>query len=344
MKQKLWLLAALVISVTMWAAPAFAQDMGDSYLPLDYYRDNVDVAADEENFYWVMYEQGDGWEYGREVLWQAPRQGGEPKRLYEAVHIYSLAYADGNLYFIANGKLIKYDVAAGESITLAASALAPVVYQGNIYYLKLISDWHRQLCRQPAGGGSEEMLADYATRYWFSEGRICYTQGNTGYVPDAWLPINNVGSLPLAGGKPDKGYYTYAFAWADGWYYCLDEVSVKEKNVESASFGTEQGKLYRWRWQNGQREYEQILLLPQGSRFDTVQLVDGTFYYTMKTQMAHGHATSGLYAYDVEADGLPRQLTDCKVADFYVFGDQAVHKEPWYGPAVPQWQVLNLAK
>lgn len=338
MKKQLWLLLALAISVMMWAAPAWAQDTDESYLPLCYYRENVNVAADETNFYWT-----DG-----EDIWQVARQDGDKTQIYTAHSIKYLSYANGSLFCIADGRLIQYDIATGKSKQLAEWADKPAVYQGYVYYLKNISAWHQQLCCKTAGGGTEYMLADYANCYWFSEGRVCWRQGVSGYMPGS----DFIGSLPLGGngGTPTKGYYTYAFAWADGWYYCLDEASVKEKNVVSNSFAAKQGKVYRWRWHNGQREYEKILLLPEGSCFDNVQVVDGTLYYTMRVYSEYttgrmGVSTSSLYACDVAGDGLPRRLTDCKVGDFYVFGDQVVYKEAWwYGETRPTWQVLDLAK
>lgn len=335
MKKQLWLLLAVIISVTMWAAPAWAAETDESYLPLCYGRFVVMCAADAENFYWVT---ADEWSASQSVLWQVPRQGGDKTRLYTAEGIKYLNCAEGSLYFIASGSLIKYDIASGESKKLSEWATKPAVYQGSVYYLKYISEWHQQLCRQPLQGGTEEMLADYANRYWFSEGRVCWRQGVSGYFPGN----DFIGSLPLTGGKPTKGYYTYAFDWADGWYYCCDKVDMTD--------GKGQGKLYRWRWNNGQREFEKILLLPSGSNFYKQQVVGGTVYYTMRVYSEYtpgrmGVSTSPLYAYDIEADGLPRKLTDVKVDDFYVFGDQVVYKEAWwYDGTRPEWQVLDLAK
>ncbi len=332
MKKQLWLLLALVIGVTMWAAPALAAEPGETYLPLCYGRNTVMCAADETNFYWTDSEN----------VWQAPRQGGDKTRLYAAKGIKYLSCANGSLYFIAEGSLIKYDLATGESKKLSEWVTKPAVYQGSVYYLKCISEWHTQLCRQPMQGGTEEMLADHVSCYWFSEGRVCYTEGSSFDLAGEYLYGNAAYSLPLAGGAAAAGYYTYASDWADGWYYCKDVVSTGDY------YG--RGKLYRWRWQNGQREFEKILLLQDMSRLDIVQVVDGTVYYTMQTYSEYtpgrfGTATSPLYAYDIEADGLPRRLTDCKVSDFYVFGEQVVYKEArWYDGTWPEWQVLDLTK
>lgn len=339
MKKQLWLLLALVISVTMWAAPAWAAETDESYLPLCYGRFAVMCAADTENFYWVT---ADEWSASQSVLWQVPRQGGDKTRLYTAEGIKYLNCAEGSLYFIASGSLIKYDIASGESKKLSEWVTKPAVYQGSVYYLKYISEWHQQLCRQPLQGGTEEMLADYASSYWFSEGRVCYMERAHFDSTGKYLSGHAVYSLPLASGAPATGYHTYASDWADGWYYCTDVVNTE--NI----YG--QGKLYRWRWQNGQREFEKVLLLPEYNRFDNIQVVDGTVYYTMRVYSEYtpgrmGFSTSPLYAYDIEADGLPRKLTDVKVDDFYVFGDQVVYKEAWwYDGTLPEWQVLDLKK
>lgn len=333
LKKKLWLLAALLISMACWAAPCLAAD--DSYLPYAWELVHISCAADDAYFYWISGENKDGvWE---DALYQTPRRGGEKRVLSTAGSIKDINCADGRLYFIADGSLITYDLATQESRRLADWATQPSVYAGRVYYLKYISQWHKQLCCQPAAGGAETLLADYAELYWFSEGRVCYRlSSKAGY---------KIYSQPLAGGPAEPGYETYARTWADGWYYCCED---SDNKVDGWS------KLYRWRWQNGKREFAAVLYNDFPSTFayatSNVRVAGDTVYYTMQVFAEYepgrwGQASTPLYAVGT-AGGEPRQLTDGKVEDFYVFGDQIVYKNPWrYGEgARPDWQVLDLTK
>ncbi len=260
-----------------------------------------------------------------------PRTG-ERETLLTGGRYYSLNLAGGALYFTDYGRLTRYDLGSGESTVVMEGAWNPCVYDEWLYWRVQPHDWESDLWRMPlAGGEPEQVVAKRAFAYWLAGDSLFYSDAAGKNAAASLYRCDMDGrNVQELGQNFSRNCLKNICTCENGGFYGVS----REVNYESLH-----------RFDIAEKEWAMLTELPARSFFGDVKVRGDIIYYTTLTLVPYrednplhlARVSGPLYCVGLDGEG-PRQITDCKTGDFYVFRDVLVYHDLDTG----EWCVKRL--
>ncbi len=234
--------------------------------------------------------------------------------LYETKHCDGLQVWDGNLYFSANGKLMRFDLQSKACEQVQDKVWRFSVYDGWLYWCNSADRYGGELVLQRSsltGGEAQQVASGPMPLYWFAGDKLYYNYYD---IKTFCADLDGQNAVKLA---------QRVSSYDNGWEYFVND---------------DKKSLYRCHEDGSGKQL--LLTLQDGYTFQQVKAIGSkVFYSTYTTVNVNGRSDSlsgPLFYVDLASKNW-KQLSEGRCGDFYVLR----HHFVYYNYDEEQWHIVK---